>query len=436
MALIHPKSCESTQSATDLFCVPPTQTTVEEGQFVEYHPLATLAPGAPIEFAISGATTDYIDLNNTYLHLRAKITNPGGGNIAADVDVAPTNYWLHSQFSQVDVTLNDTLVTSSENTYPYRAYIEATLNFGRDAKKGHLTSACYYRDSSNHFETTQGDNNAGLKVRRDLAANSREIDMMGRLHVDMMHQERYLINGVDVKIRLIPSKSEFNLLAHDPQVGYKTVITHASMFVRKVKLNPAVALAHEKALEKGTAKYPLKRVVQKTFAIPAGNLGAVQDNLFLSQTPTKLVIGLLHSEAFNGRYNRNPFNFQTFNTNYLCLHLDGKQVPGKALTPDFNRRLFARVYHNLLLGTGVANKDAGNYIEYRDFNLGYAMFVFDLTPSLLDGDQFELIRGGALRIELKLERALAHPIHVLVYGELDGMIEIDRSRQVLTDFSS
>ena len=248
MALVHPKSCECVHTGLDLFFVPPTQTAVEEGQFVEFHPLSSLSPGAPIEFAISGATSEYLDLSNTYLHVRAKITKADGFNLDAGTDVAPVNNWLHSLFSQVDISLNDTLVTSSENTYPFRAYIETILNFGREAKTSHLTSALYYRDSSDHMDDTQGDDNLGLKARRTLSARSRELDMMGRLHTDIMHQERYLINGVDVKIRLIPSKSTFHLIAHHAAAGYNSVITHASLFVRKVKLNPAVALAHEKAL--------------------------------------------------------------------------------------------------------------------------------------------------------------------------------------------
>jgi len=69
------------------------------------------------------------------------------------------------------------------------------------------------------------------------------------------------------------------------------------------------------------------------------------------------------------------------------------------------------------------------------------MFAFDLSPgaqsAARDGDQqFELVKCGALRLELTFSQALAHPVHVLVYGELDSMIEIDRSRQVLTDFST
>ena len=89
-----------------------------------------------------------------------------------------------------------------------------------------------------------------------------------------------------------------------------------------------------------------------------------------------------------------------------------------------------------MLATGLTNRDNGSTIDYRDFETGYGLFAFDLTPSLIDGDQqFELVKSGALRLELKFSQALAQPVHVLVYGELDSMIEIDRSRQVLTDFS-
>ena len=112
MALFHLQSCESVKTGLDLFSVPPTQTAVEEGQFVEFHPLSSLLPLAPVEFTISGGGAQCLDLNNTYLHGRAKITQA----LAENTDVAPINYWLHTLFSQVDVSLNDTLISPSEKT--------------------------------------------------------------------------------------------------------------------------------------------------------------------------------------------------------------------------------------------------------------------------------------------------------------------------------
>jgi len=46
-------------------------------------------------------------------------------------------------------------------------------------------------------------------------------------------------------------------------IGYKVKIMHASLFVRKVKLTSSIFLAHAETLKRGTAKYPIRRVVCK-----------------------------------------------------------------------------------------------------------------------------------------------------------------------------
>ena len=89
---------------------------------------------------------------------------------------------------------------------------------------------------------------------------------------------------------------------------------------------------------------------------------------------------------------------------------------------------------SLFTGTGAGWKDAGLDITYSDYGQGYTFFCFDLTPSLLDGNVTEPTRSGSLRLEVGFAKPLENPIHVIAYGELDGMIEIDRARHVITDF--
>ena len=54
--------------------------------------------------------------------------------------------------------------------------------------------------------------NDGLAKRRTLARQSREFDMMGRLHADLFFQERFMLNEVDVKIKPIRSRDTFCLM--------------------------------------------------------------------------------------------------------------------------------------------------------------------------------------------------------------------------------
>jgi len=89
---------------------------VDQGSWVECHPLTDVRDGSPIEFEISSGE-DYIDFANTVLYVKAKITANDGTNLGADAAVGPANLFLHSLFSQVDISLNGTLVTPSTNTY-------------------------------------------------------------------------------------------------------------------------------------------------------------------------------------------------------------------------------------------------------------------------------------------------------------------------------
>ena len=75
--------------------------------------------------------------------------------------------------------------------------------------------------------------------------------MMGRLHVDFFFQDRNLLHGVEVKVRLMQSKDAFALMAGGDQPDYKIHIVEAASFARKAKLNPVVQMGHIKALEKG-----------------------------------------------------------------------------------------------------------------------------------------------------------------------------------------
>ena len=438
MAFVHDQSCECTKSELDLFSVPPTQTSIESGNFVEYHPISSVTDGSPIEFEVTGNGEDYIDFANSYLHVRAKITQPNGANIAADAAVGPTNLFMHSLFSQVDIALNGTQITSSTNTYPYRAMIETLLSYGADAKETQLTSTMFYKDQAGQMDTvTFGDDqakNSGLVKRRAFATESKVIDMVGRIHADICFQERYLLNEVNVKIKLTRSKDDFCLMHNG---NFKVQLVNATLYVRKVRLLPSVFLAQAKTLEKSNAKYPIRRVVCKTFQVPRGFLDVSHEKLFSGQLPSRLVIGLVSNDAYNGTKTKNPFNFQNFRLNEISVYMDGHQQHAiKPLKPDYANGQYISSYLSLFSGTGKINRDEGNQISREDYPNGYALYAFDLSPDLAEDDHFNLAKDGSLRVVLKFAEALGEAITVVCYAEFENVIEADRNRNILFDFSS
>jgi hypothetical protein len=330
----------------------------------------------------------------------------------------------------VDVSLNERLVTPSLNTYPYRAYLETLLSYGPSAKESYLTAAMWYKDTFGHMDDKDGDNK-GLQTRQKATMASKQITMIGRPHLDLCFQDRLMLNGVDIKMRLVRSKDAFNLMG-DGRVEIK----EAALFVRKVKVHPSVQLNHIQGLERMTAKYPICRVETKVFSIPKGNMMGNQENLFLGQLPKRVVIGLVENKAFNGDKDKNPFNFNHFDINYLALNVAGKQVPAKPLQPDFNSDQYTRSYTSLFSGTGYMGHDRGNQISREEFAKGFTLFAFDLTPDQDEGGHFHLIKQGNLRLELHFKTALPETVNVIVYAEFDNVIEVDKARNVLFDYSA
>jgi hypothetical protein len=371
--------------------------------------------------------------------VRAKITKSNGTNVADTDKVGPVNNFLHSLFSQVDVTLNGTMITNSTNTYPYRAYIETLLSYGPPAKKSHLTASLFFKDEAGKMDVSDpkaaaADGNKGLAKRASFTSESAEVDMIGRIHSDIFFQERYMLNEVNTRIKLTRSKDAFCLMAAEK--AYKVQLTAAAFFVREVKISPSVYLAHAKTLQSGMAKYPIRRVICKTFIIPAGYLDVSHEKLFTGQLPIRLIVGCVDNTAFNGDVSKNPFNCEHFSLNEVMVYLDGQQLGIKPLSSNFARGQYISAFTSLFNGTGKLNRDGGNGIDRSDFANGYTLYAFDLSPDLSENDHFNLACQGTVRLDLKFATALPHTVTVVAYAEFENIIEIDRNRNVIFDFNN
>ena len=71
-----------------------------------------------IEFTVHSANDLYLNLNNSRLHVIAKITKVDGTNIDAST-AAPINLTLHSMFREIWVKFNGQNVGDTSQLYPY-----------------------------------------------------------------------------------------------------------------------------------------------------------------------------------------------------------------------------------------------------------------------------------------------------------------------------
>ena len=433
-SFIFEHSCLASKPELQLFDDLPTQAAIENGYTTEYLPRGNLTDGGPVKFEVSGNGSDYIDLLNSYLLLELKITKVDGADLAEEDVVGPINLIGQTLFKQIDVSLNDTLISDSSNLYHYRSILETLLSYTSEEGKKQLSIAMFSKDTPNQMENI-ATGNIGLVKRRGHFTESKTVQVIGRPHSDIFYQHRYIVNGVTLKLKLVRNTDLFLLMAAE-DATFKIKIVNASFFVRKVTINKGIREKHIEKMDTQLqpALYPIRRVMMKSLTVPLGSLSITEENLFSGQLPKRIVIGLVDSDSFEGKYNKNPFNFKHFGLKYCSLYVNGKMVPQKPLISDFANDLTLRNYFTLLESTGKAFQDSGIDVSRSEYNKGYALLAFDLSPDLEDTGCYHLIKKGNIRLELKFSTGLVAPVNVIVYSEFDSKVSIDKNRAVLMDY--
>ena len=211
----------------------------------------------------------------------------------------------------------------------------------------------------------------------------------------------------------------------DLRRGFESLYVYSSMVEPRVvgdKIVPLLRIV------------PIRPVDCKVYSIPQGAMSHTHENLFLGTLPKRLILWCIDNDAYNGNYAKNPFKAKNNAINFLAVYVDGRQVPAKPLQPNFENGSYIRSYVNLFSATGKHAQDEGNELTRDDFGNGYTFFGFDLTPDGCDGGCFHLVRKGNLRIEIHFAAALAQTVNVVVYGEFEAVLEIDKGRNVIYDY--
>lgn len=444
-ALTQPPCTPCTKSELDLESVPPLQVGIVDDYLVRTGPKSSPSEGTALEFHLSASGDDYVDLNSCYLYLKCRVlkedgtaiqTSPGAdGAAGSEASVGPVNQIFHSMFRQVDLVMNDVLVSTSGDTYPYRAYLTNLLSYGQEAKDSWLRRLeGWTTDEARKYDDQE---NVGLKKRREMMADSRPFDLKGRLQIDMLLQERLIPNNVDIRLALTRTKPAFYLMDFGVKHECYIRIDEAILEVRKVKVATSEQLRLEKVLASSGAKYPLAHVVTRHFTIGAGASTADLDSLFTGQIPTKIVVGMVTNEAFVGSWDKNPFKFDHMHLNSACLIVDGRPLPAQPLQPDFKRGLYAEAYHGLIKAAGMYPSDWSNDLTPEQFEGGSMLLAFDLTPDDSDGVAYLSPRRlGTVKASLRFAQPLQKTVTLIAYAQYDNLLVIDRYRGVAFDYNA
>ena len=157
---------------------------------------------------------------------------------------------MQSLFNQVDVYFQEKLVSSSGTNYAYKAYMDVLLNFSEDAEGSQMQTQLFYKDSAVAFDQTKVTEvplNQGLILRQKLAKMVNWWTC-GPIFADTFNMSRYLLNEVDVRLKLFQSKHGFRLMSSVAGKKYKVIITEVMLKAAMVGIHPDILKSHARAL--------------------------------------------------------------------------------------------------------------------------------------------------------------------------------------------
>ena len=131
-------------------------------------------------------------------------------------------------------------------------------------------------------------------------------------------------------------------------------------------------LMKKMAVNRAIVTYPTMRSEIMTFNMQ-GNLQRYEYN-------NRVIVGLVLSEAFNGKLARNPFCFQKFGVSKNRQLVRGEEYPYETLELVHNNGTQdLRGYYRFLQATGCLCKHQGNMVRSKDWGQGKncTLFVFD-----------------------------------------------------------
>lgn len=448
---------ECSKSEIELFSVPPIQTVLTEGCWDTIQPNANYHNSNKLTFVVHHTSDQYLDLSQTELHLDLSIFKMSDGigtklTKAESANISVCNNLLHSLFKQIKISLNDKCVENTNDTYAYRAYLETLLSNSKEKKDTICRSQHWHKDS-NDFDCflekikDPGDDtksipnpllNPGFANRIKPFCNDKKstLHLSGGLHCDLFNMNRYMIGDVNLTLDLTRSEDKFYLIGNVSEIGkYKLSIEKAYLKIRRVTVSPSVILAHELALAKMPAKYPIKRVVVSPVVVPMKTAKMTLTNISGTEggMPNRVLAAFFASERVSGDYTLNPFKIEHFCITELSLKVGSRAIPYYSpLKFDFANDDYMEGYLSFFKNISGGKP---NDISYEEYKNGNTVFAFDLTPDLCSNEHVHVPRYGSLDLSVTLEKAVDQSITVMFYFEYDNMIEIDSQKRITFDYN-
>ena len=111
------------------------------------------------------------------------------------------------------------------------------LNYDKEVAESQLGCGLFCKDTAGQIEeidiSVDPVLNTGLGTRSEWTKTSKTVELQERIHSDLFNQEKLILNGVDLTMKLHCHKPEVCLLSADAAPAYKITIVDAIFYVKR-----------------------------------------------------------------------------------------------------------------------------------------------------------------------------------------------------------
>jgi hypothetical protein len=426
-------SAECSKNELDLFNVPPTQTSIEEGFYDDIPAHSNFDKSSTIRFDITGDSLHFLNLSETEIHIKGyfcSLADPNNG-ILETKKIGIANNLLGSLFSSAEISLNNKPVENTNSLMHYRDYIYKTLGLSAQEKNSQLVGSLYFKDSPgkvNNFTLNAG-NNVGWNTRRLMISTKKIIQLQGKLSCDIFNINHLMVSSVGLQIKLTKSSPKFYMLGEEEVADFHFNFTEVFLRIKRNVISPSVREAISLTSEISPFKYPLSRVVLKPFVISYASTKFTIRNLCDGILPKRIILGFLQTSAFDGAYAEDPYDFKNIGLLSLLLKVNSKSLPvTEGLKLDYDKNTFLDGYRSI----SKLNKDLDLSLE--EYKSNFCFYAFDLNPDSGSCNHYSSLKDGQIDLDVTLKASLTASHTLIAVLEYSNVIDISKTRQANFDY--
>lgn len=381
-----------------------------------------------LEFIIHPSDREFINTENLFLEIKLKVKRANGEDLGDDSRVSVIDGLAHTLISRCTVYLNST-ICESNNFKGLWEYIKTITTSGVNEERTILQSNYYRKINSTCKDTVNEEFFGDSREEKEISLAVRNgVHLMVPINLNISSGDFYLLDNVELRIRLDLNSSAYVLLSHQDTEMYSYEIQLAKLHVEKILPHSSALVSLNKTLltKNINVEYVVDVPIIKTHVFPTGYTSLTLDDAFNGYIPNKVYIFLISQTALSGNYTRNPTFLQNCNISSLRLDVNGNVH--SHLTGSFPNNI-TQYFIKTLMGLSGDK----TLLTHGNFKSGRTLFAFDLSNSS-SVDCINIQRKGNLRISLQTSSSVSENMTLFLVGMTNGTIFINSERAVRTSF--